>query len=277
MGGSQFFSSLDCRSGYHQIPMNEADIEKTAFKCHEGLFEYLVMPFRLSNAGATFQRLQEIVLHGINWKDCIVYVDDIIVFSNDFPSHLHKLERVFTRLDSANLSLKPEKCQFLQSEIYALGHIISKEGIAPDPSKISILKNLTHPRSQYEAQAFVAFANYYRKFIKGFANIAKPIYDVIKQGKFNWTNEAAQSFERLRDNLINYPILSCPDFTKEFYILTDASKSGIGAVLAQYDGKDEKVVSYASRGLKKSEINYVPIELEAQAVVWAVEYFRRYL
>ena len=259
--------------------LTENDRQKTAFCTTEGLYEFKVMPFGLCNAPATFQRLMDIVLTGLQWTSCLVYLDDIIVLGQTFTEHLSNLGSVFSRIRDAGLKIKPEKCSFLKEKVKYLGHIVSKEGIAADPEKTATVKTWPTPTSTKEVQQFLGLANYYRRFIKDFAQIAKPLHKLTERtSSFLWTTECQKSFEILRHLLSSPPILSYPDFTKPFILDTDTSNDGIGGVLSQLD-KDgrEHVVAYGSRLLTKPERNYCVTRKELLAVVTFVTHFRTYL
>ncbi|KAL5460047.1 hypothetical protein EMCRGX_G033464 [Ephydatia muelleri] len=239
--GSQFFTTLDLASGYWQVEMEEADRKKTAFSTREGHFEFNVMPFGLTNAPATFQRLMECVLAGLTYEQCLIYLDDIVVFSVTFDQHLERLKMVFHHLEEAGLKLKPSKCHFAKSEIRYLGHIVSRQGIQADPDKTSAMISFPVPSNIKELRQFLGLTNYYRRFIKG------------------------------------PPILAYPQFQLPFVVASDASSCAIGAVLSQEHEGEEKVIAYWSRQLSKAERNYSTIEREALAVVAAVKEFFPYL
>ena len=279
LGNAHWFSSMDLTSGYWQIEMKEEDKAKTAFTSREGLFEFNVMPFGLCNAPATFQRTMDTVLGDYNWKFANVYIDDLNVFSKDFEEHLEHLNKVFCRIRNANLKLNPEKCNFCQRELPFLGYVITEEEISPDPSMIQKIKDFPQPRTIKGLRSFLGLAGYYRKFVKGFSQIAAPLFKLLRnQELFIWTMDQEEAFQQIKQHLTTAPILIYPDFTKKFYLYTDASNSGLGAVLSQKD-KDgrEQVVAYASVTLKPNEQKYGVTEKEALAVVWAVRQFRHYI
>ena len=195
LGKAKFASTLDLFSGYWQIPLAPEDKEKTAFVCHEGLFQFNVMPFGLTNAPATFQRAMELVLSGLQHEACLVYIDDVIVFGETFEQHQSNLKKVFERLRKANLKLKGKKCSFLQKEVPYLGHIISCGNIKPDPAKIDKVKNFPEPTNVTEIKSFLGLTSYYRKFIRNFAEIVHPINHLTrKHVKFVWTTGMSKSF-----------------------------------------------------------------------------------
>ena len=279
LSGSQWFSTMDLLSGYWQVEMDETDKEKTAFCTTEGLFQFRVMPFGLCNAPATFQRLMDLVLAGLQWSQCLVYIDDVIVLGRTFKEHLDNLQEVFQRLRLAGLRLKPSKCAFFQRSVTYLGHVVSREGVSTDPEKVRKVASWPVPSSTKEIQSFLGFASYYRRFIKDFAAIANPLHRLTEKGaQFKWTAECERAFQQLRDSLTSTPILAHPDFNRPFILDTDASDTGIGAVLSQVDEAGrERVISYGSRLLSKPERNYCVTRRELLAVVSFVKFFRPYL
>ena len=259
--------------------MEEADQQKTAFNTSEGLYQFNMMPFGLCNASATFQRLMDRVLHGLKWHSCLVYIDDIVVVGGSMREHLHNLGCVLGRLREAGLRVKPSKCRFLQKEVKFLGHVVSENGISTDPGKTEAIQKWPVPRSRRELQQFLGLANYYRRFIKSFALIAKPLqYLTEKNAPFEWTAACQKSFDDLRKCLASAPILAYPDHSKPFLLDTDASDVGIGAVLSQIqDNGSEGVIAYASRSLSRQEQKYCVTRKELLAVVEFTHHFRPYL
>ena len=255
LAGSCWFTTLDLISGYWQVPLHTEDREKSAFTTPEGLFEFTVMPFGLCNAPATFQQLMDSVLAGLQWTTCLVYIDDVIILGKSFDDHLYNLSQVFNRLRQAGLKLQPGKCALVQRKVSFLGHVISPEGIATDPDKTSKVALWPNPTCRRDVQQFLGLANYYRRFIRNFADIAKPLHRLTeKMATFSWSEHCQHAFDELRRLLTTAPILAFPDTAKHFTLDTDASGSGIGAVLSQTqeDGKG-RVVAYASRMLSKPE------------------------
>ena len=280
LSGSQLFSTLDLASGYWQVELEEEDRAKTAFCTNEGLFEFKVMPFGLCNAPATFQRLMDVVLSGLQWTSCLVYLDDIIVMGRTFEEHLSNLDSVFARIREAGMKIKPAKCVFLREKVQYLGHIVSKDGIEADPDKLRKVQCWPTPRNVREVQQFLGLANYYRRFIRNFAEVARPLHRLTERSAFvfQWTIQCQESFNLLRELLSSPPILSYPDFKKPFILDTDASNEGIGAVLSQLDNHGrEYVIAYGSRLLSKAERNYCATRKELLAVVAFVTHFRPYL
>ncbi len=278
LGQAQLFSSLDLASGYWQIRMSDRDREKTAFTTFMGLFEWTIMPFGLTNAPATFQRAMQFVLAGLQNKNCLVYIDDILIFSPTFEQHLNDIAEVLTKLKEHNLKLKPKKCSFGRKQLAYLGHLISKEGVRPDPAKIEAVQKLSAPDNLESLQTFLGLASYYRKFVPDFASIAEPLNKLLRKGfRYCWSPLCQEAFQKLKLLLTESPVLAFPDFSRPFIVTADASGVGLGAVLSQSYEKGERPVAYDSRTLSPAEHRYSVIEQEALAVVWAVKQWRPYL
>ena len=275
---NKFFSTLDLASGYWQVKVEPKSREKTAFVTSSGLYEFVSMPFGLCNAPATFQRLMEVVMQGLARECCMVYLDDILVMGRTFEEHLENLQKVFSRLRKAKLTLKPRKCLFVRNEVEYLGHIVSKDGVAADPSKIRAVREFPRPTDVKSLRSFLGLASYYRRFIPQFSKIAGPLFALTRNGvAFDWTDSCEATFKHLKQLLTQSPVLAFPNFEKDFLLETNASTSGLGAVLAQkHDGK-VRPIAYASRTLQVHEKNYGISELEALGVVWAIKHFRHYL
>lgn len=279
LSGSRFFSTLDLASGYWQVEMADLDKEKTAFSTQGGHYEFNVMPFGLTNAPATFQRLMECVLAGLTYEQCLIYIDDIIVFSATFPQHLERLQTVLEHLAAAGLRLKPSKCHFAQNQICYLGHIVSQQGVQADPEKLRAVSMYPAPHNIKELRHFLGLANYYRRFIEGYSAIAEPLHKLTRKtaGGYKWSNECDDAFSLLKQKLTMSPILAYPCFQQPFILATDASEFAVGGVLSQKINGVERVISYWSRQLNKAERNYSTVEREALAVVAAVKEFYPYL
>ncbi|UYV60444.1 hypothetical protein LAZ67_1001171, partial [Cordylochernes scorpioides] len=276
--GSKYFSAIDLRSGYWQVEIEEKDKEKTAFTTTHGLYEFNVMPFGLCNAPATFERNMDNVLGNLRWQICLCYLDDVIIYSSDFPTHLKRLEAVLKCFSESNLKLNDKKCRFAFEELEILGHITNQQGIKPAEYNIKAVRDFPHPKKVKEVQSFLGMCSYYRKFIKDFSLIADPLTGLIrKNAQFTWTEKQEEAFQNLKKALINPPILGHFDPNAATFIHTDASNIGLGATLVQIICGEEKVISYLSRTLSKAEQNYSTTEKECLAVVWAISKLRPYL
>ena len=278
---------MDLKSGYWQVELDDDSIRLTAFTVGPlGFYECVRMPFGLTNAPATFQRLMESCLGELHLNWCIIYLDDVIIFSENPEEHLIRLEGVFKKLRMAGLKLKPSKCEFFKDQITYLGHIVSKNGIATDPKKIQDVENWPTPATVADVRSFLGFTNYYRKFILRYAQVSKPLHELTagenaskKHQPIIWTKEHQEAFEKLKSLSLKAPILAYADYKRSFRVYTDASERGLGAVLSQQqeDGK-EAAIAYASRTLSKSKKRYDPHKLEFLALKWAItDRFHKYL
>ena len=235
LDGSNYFTILDMQSGYWQVEMSPEDRHKTAFVTADGLYQFKVMPFGLTNAPGTFQRMMDMLLAGLEWNSCLVYLDDIVIFSKTVDEHPIRLEAVLKCLLSANLKLKLKKCTFLATELKVLGYIVSAGGLSPDPAKVAAVQQFPVPKSIKQLQSFIGLCSYYRRFIKGFAVLARPLTNLTKNNQsFQWEEEQQRSFDILKEKLLTPPILAHPNYELPFEIHTDASGYGIGAILVQH-------------------------------------------
>jgi hypothetical protein len=273
LGGSIIYSKLDLQSGYHQMRMAEGDEYKTAFKTHAGHFEYLVMPFGLTNAPASFQALMNRLFQPYLRKFVIIFFDDILVYSSSLKDHILHLDKVFTVLREHQLFLRKEKCCFATPRVEYLGHFITKEGVSTDPNKIQAVSSWPLPSSIKQLRGFLGLAGYYRRFVKDFGKIAKPLTDMLKKDAFHWSTEATQAFNELKHALISAPVLALPDFNQPFTLETDASGKGIGAVLMQ----NKHPIAYISKALGPKQQAMSIYERELLAIVYAIQKWSTYL
>ena len=277
--GSKYFSSLDLLSGYHQLTLQPTDVPKTAFKTHIGLWEYKVLCFGLSNAPSVFQSIMNKVFSkypNVLNKIVLVYMDDILILSKTFEEHLSHLQQVFKILQQEKFSVKLKKCQFFKSELKFLGHIISSDGISPDPDKISAVQAWPLPRTQTELRGFLGLTNYFRRFIEGYASIAAPLINLTKKSEGKsiiLSPEATASFQQLKECLVSAKTLAIPDFSKPFRLETDASQIGLGGVLSQ----EGKPVAYESKKFSSTEMNYSTTDRELYAVVHCLKKWKVYM
>ena len=276
--GSIFFSTLDLVSGYWQVPLDEDAQQRSAFVTRGGLWRWKVLPFGLTSAPATFERLMERVLKGLQWRTLLLYLDDIIVFSKDFDSHLTRLEEVFQRFRAARLKLKPGKCRLFQREVNYLGHVVSQTGVATDPDKVDAVRNWPQPRCVQEVRSFLGFVGYYRRFCPDFATTAKPLNVLTsKETAFRWGPDEENAFQELKQRMVEAPILTYPDPSRPYILDTDASNEAAGGVLSQEVDGEEKVVAYFSKTFSPPQKNYCVTRRELLAVIMAVTHFRPYL
>ncbi|WVZ70314.1 hypothetical protein U9M48_018989 [Paspalum notatum var. saurae] len=272
--GACVFSKIDLRSGYHQMKIRPSDIPKTAFITRFGLYEYTVMSFGLTNAPAYFMNLMNKVFMEYLDKFVVVFIDDILIYSKTEEEHEAHLRLVLQKLREHKLYAKLSKCEFWLDQVPFLGHIVSKGGIMVDPSKISSVMDWMVPEVVKEVHGFLGLAGYYRRFIESFSRIAKPMTSLLEKGvPFIWTKERQAAFDELKKRLTTAPVLTLLDLTKSFTVYCDASKEGLGCVLMQ----EGKVIAYASRQLRKHEVNYPTHDLELAAVVHALKIWRHYL
>ena len=279
LSNAKCFASLDLLMGYHQVEVDSKDRYKTAFITPKGLFVFNVMPFGLCNAPATFQRLMERVLHDRISRDVLVYLDDVLIFGPDPLTVLASLRLVLDRLAKAGLKCKPSKCSIFSDSVNYLGHVVTSNGIFPDPLKLDRIKEWPRPTSGIELASFLGFCNYYRDLVPDFARLSDALYKKTRVDTLEWTSELNSAFQQLKTQMLKSPLIKLPDPERDFVLETDASKVAVGAVLKQYFNSvgGEFPVAFYSRALTITERNYSAYELEMYAVVRAVERFRVYL
>lgn len=253
--------------------MHPTDINKTAFRTHSGHYEFLVMPFGLTNAPSTFQSLMNDVLREFLRDFVLVFFDDILVFSPDMETHLIHLEKVFIKLQQHSLKVKGSKCSFGDAQVEYLGHIINAEGVLVDPAKIECIKQWKKPSTIKGLRGFLGLAGYYRKFVRNFSMIAKPLTNMLRKDAFVWSTEAEHAFTSLKAAMTSTPVLALPDFSKEFVLECDASGTGIGAILSQ----QKHPIAFMSKTLAQRHLALSVYDKEMLAVVSAVQHWRPYL
>jgi len=272
--GARAFSKIDLRSGYYQMKIKEADVAKTAFRTRYGHYEFLVLPFGLTNAPTLFMDLMNRVFQPYLDKFVVVFIDDILVYSNSFEEHEEHLRQTLQTLRDHQLYAKLSKCEIWLKRVTFLGHVISTEGVFVDPQKVEAVLKWERPTLITEIRSFLGLAGYYRIFIEGFSLIATPLTQLTRKNKkWVWSEECEKSFQELKRRLTTAPMLTLPSGTEGFVVYSDASGKGLGCVLKQHG----KVIAYASRQLKTHEVNYLVHDLELAAVVFALRIWRHYL
>ena len=271
LAGSSWFSKIDLRSGYHQIHVRPGDEWKTAFKTQDGLFEWLVMPFGLSNAPSTFMRVMTHVLQPLIGKFLVVYFDDILIYSQSKEEHLAHLRQVFLTLRETKLYVNLKKCSFMQPYVLFLGFIASEHGISVDPEKVRVIREWPEPQSITETCSFHGLASFYRRFIRGFSTIMDPITECLQNKEFQWSNAASQAFREIKVRMTEAPVLRYPDFTKVFEVACDGV--GVGGVLSQ----EGHPIAFFSEKLNDAKRRYSTYEKEFYAIVQSLRFWRFYL
>ncbi|KAE8974995.1 hypothetical protein PR001_g25837, partial [Phytophthora rubi] len=279
LGGARLFTTLDLKSGYWQIGVAPEDRDKTAFTTKKGLYRFVRMPFGLMNAPSTFQRMMNGVLRGLTWSTCLVYLDDIVVYTcGGIERHVVELATVMERLVAAGLTLKLKKCVFAATAMEYLGHELSSEGVRPVERLVTAVQEFPRPLDPVEVKRFMHLAGYYRKFIAAFGSIVAPMTRLLKKdSEWEWTEDQEFVFERVKAALTTRPLLAYPNFKLPFRLVTDASTTGLGACLMQDQGRGWQPLAFASKVNSSAEANYSITELECLAVVWSVKLFRPYL
>ena len=277
VGSAKYVSKFDLMKGYWQVPLTPRAVEVSAFVTPDGLYAYKVMPFGMKNSGATFQRLMNSVIFELEGVD--VYIDDLIVYSDTWEEHLLRIRALFDRLTKAKLIVNLVKSEFAKAEVTYLGHVVGGGQIKPRQAKIETIMNFPVPCNKRDIQRFFGMAGYYTKFCLNFADVVYPLTNLLgKNAKFVWSPECQTSFDNVKAILVSSPVLSIPDYEKDFVLTVDASDRGAGAVLQQ-EGHDGLLhpVSYYSKKFNKHERNYSTIEKEALSLVLALSHYDVYL
>ena len=285
--GSVYFTTLDLSSGYYNVPMAEKDIEKTAFSTRKNHWEFVRMPMGLSTSPSTFQKLMHKAFDKENWHQCLIYLDDILIFSKDLEEQAQRLRIIFERVRAAGFKLSPEKCEFMKNQVSYLGYTISKEGTKTDTKKIERIQNWKRPESAEELRSWLGLCGYYRQFIKDYAKLAAPLENLCKKiwnkksrrskSIIEWDEVCTKSFNQLKIALTSAPVLSYPTKEGKFILDTDASHDCMGSVLSQIQDGQEKVIAYASKKFSQSERQYCITRKELLSVYHFVNHFRHYL
>ena len=269
---SKFFSCLDLKSGYHQIALDESSQEKTAFCVNDKLYEYTRVPFGVKNAPAHFSRVMTSILSNLIGTAVLLYLDDIIILGATVEEHTHNLIQTLETLRRYNLKINLPKCQFFQSSVEFLGHVVTPDGIRPVHDKVEAIKNYSRPKNSKEVRAFLGLASYYRKYIPRFAVISRPLDALRKSDEFHWTEETEKAFQELKNAIMSDSLLIFPQFDRDFIVTCDASSTAIGGVVSQMDNNNrERPISFCSRVLKGAEKNYCTLDREALAIKFVLE------
>ncbi|PNX95310.1 hypothetical protein L195_g018500 [Trifolium pratense] len=271
--GSTIFSKIDLKSGYHQIRVHKDDVPKTAFRTHNGHYEFLVMPFGLMNAPATFQAIMNDIFRPFLRKFVLVFFDDILIYSKDVQQHKEHLHQVLTVLQTNCFVANLAKCKFGCKNVDYLGHIISGEGVSVDPEKIRCILEWPEPKSVKGVRGFLGLTGYYRKFIKNYGKLVKPLTELTKKDSFKWSSEEREAFQHMKSVMASPPVLALPNFDLPFEVECDAAGRGIGAVLMQ----NKQPIAYFSKALSAGNLAKSVYEKELMALVLCIQYWRHYL
>ena len=277
VGHAKYVSKFNLLKGYWQVPLSKRARELSAFITPTGLYSYNVMPFGLRNAPATFQRLMTKVLGDM--EGCALYLDDVVVFSDTWDSHVERIRALFARLAEARLTVNLAKCEFAKATVTYLGRVVGQGTVRPVEEKVKAVVRFPVPVTKKELMRFLGLVGYYRCFCRNFSDVVAPLTDLLKaKVTFVWSPVCQQAFEKAKTLLCNAPVLSAPRFDRPFALQVDASHVGVGAVLLQSDEFGiEKPVSFFSKKFNSYQLNYSTIEKEALALVWALKHFDVYL
>ena len=278
LGGSMYFTAIDLLAGFYNLKIRAQDRHKTAFSTPAGHWEFIRLPMGLKNSPSIFQRLMNIVLTGCLGIYSYIYVDDVIVFSKTAEDHIKHLDDVLGRLEKVGLKIKASKTQVFRTSLKYLGFIVGREGLRINPKKLEAIMKFPRPVNVKAVQGFLGLTGYFRTFILGYASLAKPLYDLLRQDiPWKWGKPQEEAFETLKSRMTQAPVLAFPDFTRPFILTTDASATALGAVLTQECGKKQRLISCASRLLKGPELRYNNTGREILAAVYGIRANRSYL
>ena len=275
--GQKMFCVLDLCAGYFQIPLNSNSKHKTSFSTRFGSFQWSRLPMGLCTAPATFQRVMQMVLRGLQWEEVIVYLDDVIVLGTDFDNTLSSLRKVFVRFREHNLKLKPRKCSFFKEEVEFFGKLVSGSGVSISPDKLQAMEQWPIPSNAKELLSFLGFMNYHRNHIKDFAKVSADLYALVHADLFIWTSRHQACFDTLKQLAISAPMLSHPSLDELFILDTDASGTQIGAALSQVQNGEIKPICFASHVLLKQHRNYCTTRKELLAIIKFCRQFHHFL
>ena len=274
---AKIFSSIDLKSGFFQIDMHENSKEYTAFATHDGHYHFNKMAMGLRNSPCTFQRCLNSVLSGLGTVGVLLYLDDLLLYSECVEDHFYLLEKVLDKLKKTGLKINLKKCKFFRTQVLHLGHLITSQGIRPDPDKLEKLPDWPKPTTLKTLKSFLGYASYFRSYLQNFAEHSRPLYDLTKlNNKFIWTESCDKAFNSIKEKLRVAQMLHYPNYSKEFLVVTDASSTALGAVLMQRDDHTQKIlpIEYASKTLNSAQSKYSVTDLEAHAVDFGLKKFR---
>ncbi|MCG7869896.1 MAG: DDE-type integrase/transposase/recombinase, partial [Candidatus Thiodiazotropha taylori] len=277
LAGSVWFSKLDANSAYWQINIRAEDRHKTAFHTRYGLYEHVKMGFGLTGAPATYARVMNLVMRGLNWKTLLAFLDDVLILGKTFEDHLTNLGEALKRFRKYGMKLKPSKSLFFQKEVEFLGRLVSGNKLAMTQTDIQAVAAWPIPTCSKDVERFMGLANYHRNFVKNFSELAEPLYRVVGKHKFRWKEEQMVAFDALKSALTNPPVLALPNQHDSFVLDTDASNEAIGAELIQIQDGQEKVIAYGSYALTKEQRRYCTTRKELLAIVRFCRQYRYYL
>ena len=254
------------------------DLGKTAFATRDGLYQFRRLSFGLTNAPACSMQAMHLILKGLCWSDCLVYLDDIIVFGRTLEEHRERQSLVLSRFAEAGVKINPKKCKLLSEQVVVLGHMVTQDGLSTDPEKVRVIKEWPTPADATQLKAFLRTAGYYRQFVPNYDQNACPLYHAEQKGdNLTWTVECEEAFRKIKRHLSNAPTLAFPRLDVPFILDTVASDTGLGALLSQVQDGQEREIAYAARALSKAERNYSTTRKELLALVWGSEHFETYL
>src|SRR5579859_8140581 len=277
IGRAKYFTKLDVRDGYHRLRMAVGEEWKTTFKCRYGLFEYTVKPFGLCNAPGTFQRYMNDTFHDFLHDFLMIYLDDLLIYSDSLAEHKCHVRKVLERLRDAKLCLKPSKCQFHVEEVTFLGFLVGPQGIQMDPAKVDSITSWPALKSPHDIHVFLGLANFYWRFIKNFSELATPITTRLRKNrKFQWTDEAQSAFDELRTAFTSAPILRHFDPSLPVVLEADSSDFAVGSVISQKDPENGVLhpITFHSRKFNSAELNYEIYNKEMLAIVETMDQYR---
>ncbi len=277
IGAATYITKIDLVKGYWQVPLTERAKEIASFVANGAVYQCQVMPYGLKNAPATFQRLMDRVVDGL--ENCVVYIDDVVIYDTTWHDHIAHVEALFARLQHAGLVVNLEKCDFVKARVQYLGYVVGHGCVTPPEAKVEAIRRFPAPTCRRALQRFLGVVGYYRRFVPGYSTMLAPLTDLLQKGrKWAWDEKCERAFKQLKDVLCSMPVLRAPDFSKPFALAVDASQEGVGAVLLQPDEKDvNHPVSYFSRKFTPAQRNYSVVEQELLAIILALQHFEVYV